>query len=261
MLKVVLVLMAWVSLPLIVRAQETASVEKGSVELLYPKKQGAIRSESRHLYFGHVYGDTSLVRSIILYNDSDSLISIYSASISAPEFLTIKFDSIQIPPGGHAKMLVSFDAAQSGSMGFHEWQFSFETDDPSYEEAVEFFAVANVHQRFAKVEGEGSDLPHIVFDKSKSDLGVIHEGTVMETSFEITNTGMAPLIIENVKSNCDCIVWKLNTREIQPGKTGELKVSFDTKNRKGHQYKNLTIFSNDPSASIQMLAIKAQVID
>ena len=260
-MKVVVVLMAWVSLPLIVQAQELVSVENANVELLYPKKQGAIRSESRHLYFGHVYGDTSVVRSIILYNDSDSLIQIFSESISAPDFFGIEFDSIQIPAKGYTKMLVTVDFARSGAMGFNEWQFGFNTDDRFYEEAVEFFAVANIHQRFAKEEGGDSDLPHIVFDKSKSDLGVIHEGTVMETSFEITNSGMAPLIIEEVRSNCGCLAWELDTREIKPGKSGVLKVSFDTKGRKGHQYKNLTIFSNDPSASIQMLTIKAQVID
>ncbi|MEO9475254.1 MAG: DUF1573 domain-containing protein [Cyclobacteriaceae bacterium] len=261
MLKVAMVLMAWVSLPLIVKAQKLANVEKVNVELLYPKAQGAIRSESRHLYFGHVYGDTSLVRSLILYNDSDSLISIFSDSISAPEFITVSFDTIHIPSRGYTEMLVSFDVAQSGATGFSEWQFSFKTNDTQQEGPLDFFAVANVHQRFEEKKGEVSDSPHIVFDKSKSDLGAIHEGTVMETSFEITNSGVAPLVIEDVRSNCGCLAWELDTREIKPGMSGVLKVSFDTKGRTGHQYKNLTIFSNDPSASIQMLTIKAQIIN
>ncbi|MCH4824105.1 DUF1573 domain-containing protein [Gramella lutea] len=119
--------------------------------------------------------------------------------------------------------------------------------------AIAIFLVAGVTaaqaQKTAKME----------FKSETIDYGEIKKGSDGVRVFEFTNTGDAPLVIEDVKSSCGCTVPKKPEEPILPGKTGQIEVKYDTK-RVGPIRKTVTVYSN-AEQSIKALKIKGTVID
>ena len=73
------------------------------------------------------------------------------------------------------------------------------------------------------------------------------------------NRGVDVLNIRMIKSNCECVDWDLKKENISGGDSTILKIKFDPLNRKGRQFKNLTLFTNDPLNSTRVISLKAQI--
>ncbi len=97
------------------------------------------------------------------------------------------------------------------------------------------------------------------FKTETIDYGEIKKGSDGVRVFEFTNTGNAPLIIENVTSSCGCTIPKKPEEAIMPGETGEIEVKYDTK-RVGPIRKTVTVYSNS-DVPTKALKIKGKVID
>jgi hypothetical protein len=108
--------------------------------------------------------------------------------------------------------------------------------------------------------GEVSDeLPVIEFEKEVHDFGKVIQGEKVTYSFNFKNTGKSDLIIAQVKASCGCTAPSYPKEPIKPGEEGVLKVTFDSKGRKGIQNKSITVLSNcQPSRNV--IRIKAKVI-
>ena len=99
----------------------------------------------------------------------------------------------------------------------------------------------------------------IEFKSETIDYGQIEKGSDGVRVFEFTNTGDQELVISDVKSSCGCTVPEKPKDPIAPGKTGEIKVKYDTK-RVGPIRKTVTVYSN-ADQPIKALKIKGQVLD
>ncbi|KAA5824124.1 DUF1573 domain-containing protein [Algibacter amylolyticus] len=99
----------------------------------------------------------------------------------------------------------------------------------------------------------------IEFKAETIDYGTIEKGADGVRVFEFTNTGNEPLIISNVKSSCGCTVPSKPDGPIMPGKTGEIKVKYDT-NRVNPIRKTITVMSNADTPTVA-LKIKGLVVD
>lgn len=99
----------------------------------------------------------------------------------------------------------------------------------------------------------------IEFKSEVIDYGEIQKGADGVRVFEFTNTGNVPLVITDVTSSCGCTIPEKPKDPILPGKTGEIKVKYDT-NRVGPIRKTITVYSNasEPAKSIK---IKGTVLD
>jgi hypothetical protein len=99
----------------------------------------------------------------------------------------------------------------------------------------------------------------IKFKAETIDYGTIEKGSDGVRVFEFTNTGNAPLIITDVKSSCGCTIPSKPKDPIMPGKTGEIKVKYDT-NRVNPIRKTITVISNAETPTVA-LKIKGLVVD
>jgi hypothetical protein len=80
----------------------------------------------------------------------------------------------------------------------------------------------------AERDASASKFPVIEFDKKEHDFGEIEAKTSVETTFNYTNTGDAPLVITNIKSSCGCTVPEDWSREaLAPGASGNFSVKFN----------------------------------
>lgn len=100
------------------------------------------------------------------------------------------------------------------------------------------------------------DGPAITFEESSKDFGDITQGDKVEHVFKLENTGNAPLVISNVAATCGCTVPKWPRDPIAPGKTAEIKVSFNSAGKMGKQNSIVRIYSNatEPIEKISMIS-------
>ncbi|MCZ6593362.1 MAG: DUF1573 domain-containing protein [Bacteroidetes bacterium] len=98
----------------------------------------------------------------------------------------------------------------------------------------------------------------IEFKTEIIDYGQIEKGSDGIRVFEFTNIGDADLIIQDVKSSCGCTVPEKPKDPVAPGKTGVIKVKYDTQ-RVGKIRKTITVYSNATEA-IKAIKIKGEVM-
>lgn len=91
------------------------------------------------------------------------------------------------------------------------------------------------------------------------DFGTIKEadGKVSHT-FIIKNDGDAPLMLTRVIASCGCTTPEWTKEPIAPGKTGEITITFDPKDRPGPFTKPVSVYSNGKTGSY-ILTIRGTV--
>ena len=91
------------------------------------------------------------------------------------------------------------------------------------------------------------------------DFGVIKEadGKVSHT-FVIKNEGDAPLVVTRVIASCGCTTPEWTKEPIAPGKTGDIKVTYNPAGRPGPFSKSISVYSNGKTGSF-LLTIRGEV--
>lgn len=106
-------------------------------------------------------------------------------------------------------------------------------------------------------------LTKLTFDESAFDFGSVKDGEKVTHDYKFTNTGSEPLIISNATGSCGCTVPVWPKEAIAPGKSGVIKVAFDSAGKGtpegSPQSKRVTITANtDPVETY--LEIKGKVV-
>ena len=107
-------------------------------------------------------------------------------------------------------------------------------------------------------EKSGAKEAVIAFDKTEHDFGKLLQGEVVTYTFHYTNTGTAPLLVTGVNTSCGCTASEFSKEPIEPGKSGTIKATYNSKGHTGFQNKTLSVMSNT-NPSVTVLRIKAEV--
>lgn len=100
----------------------------------------------------------------------------------------------------------------------------------------------------------------ISFDKTTIDYGNVASKSDGHRVFTFKNTGDKPLILSKVSASCGCTVPEWSKDPILPGKTGQIKVGYNT-NIVGQFNRSIEVYSNDPKAGRKVLFIKGNVTE
>lgn len=100
--------------------------------------------------------------------------------------------------------------------------------------------------------------PQMSFNEKEFDFGTITQGEKVSHTFTFTNTGEADLLISDAKASCGCTVPEYPKEAVKPGKTGKLKVTFDSAGKSGETKKTITITCNT-AQGMEQLAIKTNI--
>lgn len=98
----------------------------------------------------------------------------------------------------------------------------------------------------------------ISFSNKEYDFGTVNEGEIVETTFQVTNSGKTDLVITDAKVTCGCTVPVWPKKPIKPGQTEDIKVKFNTNGKKNRQQKNITLITNTESGR-EVLTLKGMV--
>lgn len=114
--------------------------------------------------------------------------------------------------------------------------------------------IAVVFAFVAAVQAQGV----LKFNKEVHDFGKVAEGPLATYSFEVTNTGTAPVVISNAAASCGCTTPEWSKDPIMPGAKSTIKVGYNTSGRPGAFTKTITVTSNAENATV-ILTIKGEV--
>ncbi len=110
-----------------------------------------------------------------------------------------------------------------------------------------------------KTSASGSTTgPKIEFTKVEHDYGSIQKGANGNCEFTFKNIGTEPLILSSVSASCGCTTPSYSKEPIMPGKTGSVKVQYNTNNIGGFN-KTITVNSNAENNPRTVLLIKGNV--
>ncbi len=102
--------------------------------------------------------------------------------------------------------------------------------------------------------------PDLQFEQKLHDFGELNQGEKVVYHFKFKNAGDELLKIEKVASTCGCAAALATTDELEPGESGEIKVTFKSAGYVGAVSKWISVHTNDPDEPAVRLRISCIVV-
>lgn len=93
-------------------------------------------------------------------------------------------------------------------------------------------------------EVDTANMAQIQFEQQIQRFDTIYAGDKITREFVFTNTGVKNLYITDSSTSCGCTVASYTKDGVPPGKQGKVVVNYDSKDRKGDEFKKVKIYSN-----------------
>lgn len=104
-------------------------------------------------------------------------------------------------------------------------------------------------------------VPIVNFAETSHDFGSIPEEDGPVTCyFSFVNEGEAPLVIISASAQCGCTRPSFPQKPIAPGKSGEIKVTYNPQGRPGEFVKEVKVKTNDKKRRTVKLKISGVVL-
>src|SRR5437016_3299246 len=101
--------------------------------------------------------------------------------------------------------------------------------------------------------------PRIQFSETSFDFQKVQPTEQPRHDFVFTNTGQSVLEITDVRPVCGCTTAGAWDRQVQPGKTGKIPLTFNPGSYRGPVVKGATVTCNDPAQGSINLQFQATV--
>lgn len=102
----------------------------------------------------------------------------------------------------------------------------------------------------------------IKFDKITHDFGKFTEDQAVVTcTFNFTNVGDAPLVITQCMASCGCTIPSYPDKAIAPGKTGQIKVTYNGRGRVHGPFNKIVTVMTNGKTRMARLSIKGEMLE
>jgi hypothetical protein len=115
----------------------------------------------------------------------------------------------------------------------------------------------------AGADGGGAAGPVLKVEPAEVVFEAVYAGHSAEQQVRLSNAGGSPLLISEVTSSCGCMTTGLSTRQLAPGESTELTITFrSSRSQAGRTIaKDVTIVSNDTAGGGSLvLPVQAKVV-
>lgn len=229
-----------------------------TLEEQYPRQIGDLRVKSNYLSFGTIKMGEVVTKELELVNTTDKPIEV--AFRTVPSHLTAKVEPSTIPANGRGKLIVSYDTKAANTYGFASHRIYLSINGSNdYKNSVG--VSATIEEDFSNLTPEQlANAPVVSFDMLSCDMGDMNQGDSKEHTFQLTNKGKSDLIIRRVRSSCGCTAVAPSKNVVPPGETVPIKVTFNSRGKRGRQSKSITVITNDPKNPTTILRITSNVL-
>lgn len=91
------------------------------------------------------------------------------------------------------------------------------------------------------------------------DLGQMNQDEIRETVIHIANGGQGMLVINEVEADCGCTIAEIQKKQLGPGETTILNLTFESKKFFGLTRKALHLHTNDPQHPVIDIMIQVDI--
>ena len=95
-------------------------------------------------------------------------------------------------------------------------------------------------------------ITQVSIDQTELDFGSFAKSEKQERSLLLTNTGNAPLVIQDITTSCGCTKVEYRKEPVRPGGTLELKISYEAEET-GHFNKTVTVYCNAKNSPLRLM--------
>ena len=111
-----------------------------------------------------------------------------------------------------------------------------------------------------KIVTDSANFTTIQWTDSIIQLGTIKPDSKTDITFHFTNTGDKPLYIISARPGCGCTVADYPKEAVAPGKGGDIKAVFNSKNKPNEAfYKNILVTANTKPSTLSYLYFKGTI--
>jgi hypothetical protein len=156
-------------------------------------------------------------------------------------------------------LFVTYNAELANTYGFASHRIYFSLNgSKDYKSSVGI--TATIQEDFSHLTPEQlANAPVAEFNVLNYDFGEMKQGDKKDYTFELTNGGKSDLHIRNVRSSCGCTAVAPSKKVISPGETVPIKVTFDSRGKRGRQSKSVTVITNDPKTPTSTLRVSSNI--
>ena len=243
-----------------IKGQVNTANAVSSIENDYRVEKGNWRLKASSFNLGKVYRkDEYAAKEFPLANDGEKAITFFK--IVGPDYINAEVLPKTLRPGEKGKIIVSYNGKKKDDYGFQSDNIEIHTDD-EVEPVKSFSVYATLEDYFPQLTADQlAKAPHLKLMEPSLDMGHIKQNAVATQQVSLLNTGKESLSVRSVQTNCTCVTASVDKKSIKSGESAIVKISFNPKDRKGTQTKSVTIYSNDPQASVQRITLTAYVED
>lgn len=95
----------------------------------------------------------------------------------------------------------------------------------------------------------------IAADPASIDFGRQRQDKKVSATVKLTNTGKAPLSIVHVAADCSCTAATPEVKELAPGQSTNMEVSFETRSYQGEVHRRVTVETSDGTIVVPLQAL------
>ncbi|MFW6370374.1 MAG: DUF1573 domain-containing protein [Bacteroidota bacterium] len=224
---------------------------------LYPREIGSLRVKTNHVSFARMTENDVETKDIELVNDTDKPVKVDFRMV--PKHLKVKAEPQTIPAKGKGKLHVTYSAKDANTFGFASHRIYLSLDG-SNDYRASIGVSATIEEDFSHLTpAQLEAAPVATFSEMSHDFGEMKQGDKKDHTFSLTNKGKSELIIRNVRSSCGCTAVAPSKKVIAPGESAPIKVTFDTRGKRGRQSKSITVITNDPKTPTSMLRVSCNI--
>ena len=242
----------------ILRIKGTVAQREKTLAEKYPRKIGALRVKSNHVSFARLNQNSVETKEMELINDTDKPIVVGMRTV--PKHMKVTVEPETIPAKGKGKLVVTYDAKAANTYGFASHRIYLSLDgSKDYKSSIG--VSATIEEDFSKLSPEElANAPVINFTEKAHDFGEMKQGDKKDYTFTLINNGKSDLIIRRVRTSCGCTAVAPAKKTIAAGESAPVKVTFNSRGKRGRQSKSITVITNDPKTPTTTLRVTSNVI-
>lgn len=223
----------------------------------YPMVMGPIRLRSNHLSVMKILKTENKTASLEIINESDQDVQI--SIPESPDYLSFSVQPETLMPKQKGSISVIYDAAKVNDWGFVSTRVPLYFNGEKVTGSL-LTVSGTLEEDFSNLTTEQkANAARMVFTEETFNFGTINQGDKIEHTFSFKNEGKETLIIRKIRTTCGCTASVPSSTEIPGGEEGTLLVSFDSRGKIGKQLQTITLITNDPQKSSQLIRIAGTV--
>lgn len=228
-----------------------------SMEDKYPYEFGSLRLKYNSLSMLTMKDNEVKTKDIPVYNKGDQELKISFTNV--PKAVKVVAEPTVLAANKMGVITVTYDASQKNDFDYvRDWFYVELNGKKEYGNRI--MVTAKIVEDFSNLSGaELENAPVAFFPTTTYEFGTIKEGEKAEYDFVLENRGNSNLIIRKIKSSCGCTTTTPSKQIIPPGESTVITARFDSRGKKGNNYKTVTVVTNSPGQPSQVLAIKGVV--